>query len=77
MSKKERVKTFSNALIAVTIALMTALFSVLGWAAVNHKVFENDKILMGYVIVGIVILSALCVGAVIWFFKELKKLEKM
>lgn len=56
---------------------MTALFSVLGWAAVNHKVFENDKILMCYVIVGVVILSALCVGAVVWFFKELKRLEKM
>lgn len=77
MSKKERVKTILDTLKTAIFVFMTALFGLFGWAAVNHELVGKDKFILLGVIIGIVILSALCVGAVVWFFKELKRLEKM
>lgn len=72
---KERVQTAANALIAVIIALMTALFSVFGWTLVNHKIVENDQIILLGAIIGSMILIALLIFFVFWFLRELKKLE--
>lgn len=77
MSKKERVKTMLNALIAVIVVLLTTLFGIFGYAAMNHKTLDSDKFLLWSVVAGVAFLVFGLAVFVRWFFKELKRLEKM
>lgn len=75
MSKKERVKTMLDFLKAIIIAFLTALFGVFGYAIVNYERLDLVRALgVGF---GAVVLIG-CLGvALVAFFKELNKLEKM
>lgn len=75
MSKKERVKTMLDFLKAIIIAFLTALFGVFGYAIVNYE--RLDLVRSLGVGLGAVVLIG-CLGvAMVAFFKELNKLEKM
>lgn len=77
MSKKERIKTMLNALIAVIVVFLTTLFGVFGFAAMQYKALSDDNVLLWSVVAGVGFLVFGLAVFVKWFFKELKRLEKM
>ena len=77
MSKKERVNSTITFLIALIIAVLTALFGVVGFAVVNHNTLNNDRVIFWSVIVGAVLLIVGLIILSLWMAKNLKRLEKM
>lgn len=77
MSKKERINSTINILTALIIAILTALFSMLGYAVINHNILNNDKIILVSFIVGIILLLASLFIFALFLIKNLKKLGDM
>lgn len=77
MSKKERVKTNIDTLRMAMFAFMTALFSIFGFVAINHKSLNDDKFLLWCVVIGVIFLIVALVVVSVLFMKNLKRLEKM
>ena len=50
---------------------------LVAYAGTNYKSLAEDRILLVFVLAGIALVVVALVVLVVWFFKELDKLEKM
>lgn len=75
IGKIDAVKSKINAITALMVVFLTALFAVIGYAFVHRR--EFNFIDGCYVFGGAFILIVLFCGSMWWLRKEIKILEKM
>ena len=75
MGKIDAVKSKINAITALMVVFLTALFAVIGYTFTHKQ--ELNVVDMCYIVGGAFMLIVLFCGSMWWLRKEIKILEKM
>lgn len=75
MGKIDAVKSKINAITALMVVFLTALFAVIGYTFANKR--ELNFVDMCYIVGGAFVLIVLLCGSIWLIRKEIKRLEKM
>ncbi len=75
MGKIDAVKSKINAITALMVVFLTALFAVIGYTFIHRREFD---FIDGCIVFGVmVLLIVVFCGSLLWISKEIKNLEKM
>lgn len=74
MSKKEKIKAMLDFYKSLILALLTALFGVLGYTFINYEKYSLENT---YIVIAVVVFLLITIAILIKsFLKEVNKLEK-